>query len=393
MKRLFALPGLIILVLLNGCLGSRIELPVSANHSETTTFNRLVSAQTENRTALVMGNSAYQSSPLKNPVNDARAIKKALQQSGFKVIYQENGSRTEMFNKIRDFGNELRQRKGVGVVFYAGHGMQVNGENYLIPVNANINAEDEIEIQALPLQSVLNKLNSAGNKLNMVYLDACRDNPFARSFRSSSRGLARVSAPTGTKIYYATKPGEVAHDGKGANGIFTSHLMKALTTPGLNQNEVFQQTATAVMAETKEQQVPWEEGLITGTFYFTDAPIQVAGGTSQIIPPPQPTALTGTLVITSSPNGATIRLDGASVGATPVTLPNLPANKAYQLSAEKSGYKTEEERIFLTASNQPRVVNFALDALNQPPATHPFTIQPTPANAAIQSHRQTSITT
>ncbi|QEP42391.1 DUF1566 domain-containing protein [Ectothiorhodospiraceae bacterium BW-2] len=287
-----------------------------------------LSAQTENRTALVLGNSAYQSSPLKNPVNDARAIKKALQQSGFKVIYQENGSRTEMFNKIRDFGNELRQRKGVGVVFYAGHGMQVNGENYLIPVNANINAEDEIEIQALPLQSVLNKLNSAGNKLNMVYLDACRDNPFARSFRSSSRGLARVSAPTGTKIYYATKPGEVAHDGKGANGIFTSHLMKALTTPGLNQNEVFQQTAAAVMAETKEQQVPWEEGLITGTFYFIDAPIQVAGGTSQIIPPPQPAALTGTLAVTSSPNGgATIRLDGASVGATPVTLPNLPANK------------------------------------------------------------------
>lgn len=234
------------------------------------------------RTALVIGNGGYAEAPLKNPVNDARDMRDVFQTLGFEVIYREDVGREEMFAAVREFGQRLAERKGVGAVFYAGHGIQVGGNNYLIPLRSGIQSEDEVPYQSLPLDQILAKLDSAGNKLNLVFLDACRNNPFARSFRSANRGLARTSAPTGTKIFYATKPNEEAKDGDGRNGVFTRHLLTALGQPGLELSGVFQQTAKGVMEETAERQTPWEEGIVLGQFFFRPAP-----GT-QPSPPPQP---------------------------------------------------------------------------------------------------------
>lgn len=160
--------------------------------------------RSEKRVALVVGNAAYRTSPLKNPVNDARAMAHALRANGFQVIARENVSQKEMRRAIIEFGERLRDG-GIGLFYYAGHGLQVGGRNYLVPVDAEIRSESEVE--SVDVASVLARMETARNRLNIVVLDACRDNPFARSFRSTSRGLASIDAPSGTIIAYATAPG------------------------------------------------------------------------------------------------------------------------------------------------------------------------------------------
>ena len=166
----------------------------------------------EARVALVIGNGAYRESPLKNPVNDARAMAAVLRDCGFRVDLVLDADRTRMFQAVRDFGQRI-QGGGVGLFYFAGHGMAVKGANYLIPVATDIAGEDEVEVQALSVQSVLNKMEGARNRLNLLVLDACRNNPFARSFRSGAAGLAQMDAPAGTFIAYATAPGSTAADG------------------------------------------------------------------------------------------------------------------------------------------------------------------------------------
>ena len=161
--------------------------------------------KSERRLALVIGNGAYASTPLKNPVNDARAMAQALRGLGFDVIAHENASYKDMRRAVIEFGDRL-QGGGVGLFYYAGHGIQAGGRNYLIPVDATIKSESEIEVESIDVAAVLARMETARNRLNIVILDACRDNPFGRSFRSSSRGLASVDAPTGTMIAYATAP-------------------------------------------------------------------------------------------------------------------------------------------------------------------------------------------
>lgn len=148
----------------------------------------------ERRIALIIGNAAYKSSPLKNPVNDALDMASALSQLGFQVTLGKNMNRKEMHKTIRKFGKDLKQG-GVGLFYYAGHGIQVQGKNYLIPIGADIQSEDEVQVESIDAGSVLRKMEVAANTMNMVFLDACRDNPFARSFRSTSRGLAQMDAP------------------------------------------------------------------------------------------------------------------------------------------------------------------------------------------------------
>ena len=222
----------------------------------------------ERRVALVIGNGAYKDAPLRNPVNDARAISKALSESGFSVTLIEDAALGGMRRAIRNFGDELAKSK-VGIFYYAGHGMQVRGVNYLIPVNADIEREDEIADQAIDANLVLAKMDSAKNALNIMILDACRNNPFARSFRSAARGLAQMDAPTGTLISFATAPGSVASDGSGANGLYTEHLLKAIREPGLPIEQVFKQVRIGVTKATADQQVPWESSSLKGDFFFT----------------------------------------------------------------------------------------------------------------------------
>jgi uncharacterized caspase-like protein len=235
----------------------------------------------EKRLALVIGNSAYKASPLKNPVNDAKDMSNALKVLGFKVIEEIDADRKEMEDAIRQFGRQLRGG-GVGLFYYAGHGIQTKGRNYLIPIGARIESASDSRYQAVDAGMVLGKMEDAENDLNIVVLDACRDNPFSRSFRTSSRGLARMDAPTGTFIVYATGPGSVASDGEGRNGIFTHHLLENMSEPGLKIEDVMKKVRTGVMEGTGNKQVPWQASSLTGDFYFASRTFDIQPESSSV---------------------------------------------------------------------------------------------------------------
>ncbi len=219
--------------------------------------------------ALVIGNSAYtHTSPLKNPVNDAKSIGNTLQQLGFEVTTLLDVNQRQMEQALRRFGSRLRDQNGVGLFYYAGHGMQVSGENYLLPVDINPSTETDVRYDAIPVGKLLGQMDAAGNGMNIVILDACRNNPFARSFRSESRGLAQVIAPTGSFISYATAPGDVAADGDGDNGLFTAKLLTHMRTPGLKLEDVFKRVRADVQRESNDKQVPWDSSSVTGDFFF-----------------------------------------------------------------------------------------------------------------------------
>ena len=228
------------------------------------------------RLALVVGNGDYPSAPLRNPVNDARDLAAALHDSGFEVIKLENATLRQLRAAVRDFGDRLKKEGGVGLFYYAGHAMQLKGSNYLIPVGAQIEREDEIEFESLDVNMVLEKLDAAGNRFNIVILDACRNNPFARAFRSTAQGLAQMDAPSGTVIAFATSPGSVASDGPGRNGLYTQHLIEFVARPGLKIEDVFKQVRSAVRRDSNGQQIPWESTSLEGDFYFHPVDTAVA---------------------------------------------------------------------------------------------------------------------
>lgn len=228
----------------------------------------------DHRIALVIGNADYQFvDPLQNPVNDARAMSAALRDLGFDVISAENTSKKDLEFAVLDFAGKLR-RDSVGLFYYAGHGMQARGRNFLIPVDAQIPTQSRLRVSAVDINLVLEEMGLANNRLNIVILDACRNNPFEGKFRGAGKGLAAVDAARGMMIAYATAPGAIAADGVGANGLYTSHLLTALKVPGLKVEEVFKQVRIGVARETQSQQVPWESSSLTGDFVFNlDAPV------------------------------------------------------------------------------------------------------------------------
>ncbi|NLA41892.1 MAG: DUF1566 domain-containing protein [Smithella sp.] len=225
-------------------------------------------AAAERRTALVIGNSAYSSGPLKNPVNDATDIAAVLKKLGFKVILKTNASKKDMGKAIDNFGKQLKG-KDAGLFYYAGHGVQVNGMNYLIPIGSEINEDSDVEYEAIDAGRILAAMNNARSKINIVILDACRDNPYTKSFRSATRGLAIVSkAPTGTIISYSTSPGDVALDGKGRNSPYTSALLQYMEEPGLGIEQMFKKVRASIIKQTGGKQTPWELSSLHGDFYF-----------------------------------------------------------------------------------------------------------------------------
>jgi uncharacterized caspase-like protein len=232
------------------------------------------------RVALVIGNSAYPEAPLRNPANDARAMADALRQVGFEVIVEMDRNRVEIRRAVRAFGDRLRAEKGEGLFFFAGHGVQVSGRNYLIPIGANIGTESDVEDEGVDVAFVLGQMEAAANSLNIVILDACRNNPFARAFRSQSRGLASIDAPTGTIIAYSTAPGSIAADGDGANSVYTQELLRHMKVPGVAIEETFKRVRIAVRQATRERQIPWESTALVGDFYFVpgDATRPVSSG-------------------------------------------------------------------------------------------------------------------
>jgi len=220
------------------------------------------------RLALVIGNGRYENSPLKNPPNDAADMVVMLSKMGFQVIHKTNADQRTMKRAILEFGKRLRKNGGIGLFYFAGHGMQVDGRNYLIPVNAMIETESDVQFESVDAGRVLGKMEEADNHLNIVILDACRDNPFQRSFRSGNKGLARMDAPRGSLIAYATAPGSTAADGEGRNGIYTKHLLSHMGTPGLKVEEVLKHVRVGVIKESGNKQIPWEASSLTGDFYF-----------------------------------------------------------------------------------------------------------------------------
>ena len=237
--------------------------------------NQTVAQTTGSRVALVIGIKDYQFvSPLQNTLNDAKDMAATLKTKGFEVVelYDPPGKRQMQDAIIRYFDLLQKNSNSVGVVFYSGHGMQVDGSNYLIPASANMKIKADIEDQCLNMDYVMRAIEQAGNKLNIFILDACRNNPFKGFYRSGEQGLNMVSTPKGSYIVYATKPGAVASDGTGRNGLFTSNLLKHMNATGLNIEQVFKRVAADVSAQSNDTQRLWIASDYTGDFFFTQRP-------------------------------------------------------------------------------------------------------------------------
>ncbi|WP_320171387.1 caspase family protein [Maridesulfovibrio sp.] len=222
----------------------------------------------QKRLALLIGNSAYKKlGELKNPVNDVDSMNRALKNSGFDVLVVKNADRAAMGRAIDEFGSRLRNYE-VGLFYFSGHGLQVDGINYLCPLNMSVQGQSDVQYEAVDAGKVLAKMEDAGNPMNIVILDACRNNPFKRSFRSIRSGLAQMDAPTGSFIAFATAPGNVALDGRGNNSPYVTNMVSNMGRKGLTIEKFFKQVRRGVMKDTGKKQVPWESSSLVGDFYF-----------------------------------------------------------------------------------------------------------------------------
>lgn len=287
MKRRVAVLYVCIVLLLSICLQA---------HSE------------ESRLALVIGNSDYSSSPLRNPVNDAQALARTLERLQFKVITVFNGTHRQMKDAIDQFINKLHGYD-VGLFYYSGHGVQYQGANYLVPVGADIQQAPDIQFEAVAAEQVLDDMGSVGTKFNIIILDACRNNPFAAKFRSGQRGLSVIqNTPADSLIVYATAPGQEAADGSGPNSPFSAALLRHMSTPGEDVESMLRVVRREVMDATGSRQVPWTSSSLTASFYF-------AGPTAATAATPTLSATRsyGSLVVTAATEG-TLYLDGKAMG-------------------------------------------------------------------------------
>jgi hypothetical protein len=237
-------------------------------------------AHAADRVALLIGNNQYTSSPLRNAANDARDLGEALKELGFKVIVRENASRRDMIEAIREFGQAL-EGANTALFFYAGHAMQFKDRNYLVPIDAAMGSEEDVTFFSVEIGQVFDRMDRARTRFNFIILDACRDNPFASSFKLTSAGLAQMSAPSGTLIAYATAPGSVAADGFGRNGIYTKHILQNIRVPDLPVEIMFKRVREGVERETRRLQTPWDSSSLKGDFAFNTARAPAeAGGPS-----------------------------------------------------------------------------------------------------------------
>jgi uncharacterized caspase-like protein len=251
------------------------------------------------RVALVIGNSAYKNAAmLPNPSNDAAAVAQALRKIGFEVVEGRDLPKRAMEEKIIEFSRKL-DRASLGLFFYAGHGMQIGGRNYLLPIDAALERPGDLSFETIDLSQVLGQME-AEKRVNLVFLDACRDNPFAKSLARSmgtrsatvGQGLASVQSAVGTMIAYATQPDNVALDGAGPNSPFTAALLKYIGTPGLEVRAMMTRVRADVLAATNEKQVPWDHSSLIGEVVLaplpnaTPAVAALASKPSGSVPPP-----------------------------------------------------------------------------------------------------------
>lgn len=223
----------------------------------------------KNKYALVVGIKDYPFAPLRNPLHDSKDMTDTLRKLGFKVKVMTNATKKQFEYAIRSFGRKLTRTKGVGLFYYSGHGVQYNGKNFLIPIDAKIEKEYDIEYEGVNLSRLLSEMEYANNRLNIIILDACRSNPYSRFFRSMPRGLAPINGnPSGTIIAYSTSPNNVANDGYGKNGLYTQELLKYMRVPGKKIEDVFKEVRISVKQLSNGRQTPWETTSLEGDFYF-----------------------------------------------------------------------------------------------------------------------------
>jgi hypothetical protein len=219
--------------------------------------------------ALVIGNSKYRHAPLKNPVNDANGMAAALKEVGFEVALGIDLSQAAMREAMQAFGEGLSKSGAVGLFYFAGHGAQLAWRNYLIPVDAEIADVQELRERAVDLNGLIENIRQAGNPMNVLILDACRDNPFGSAARLEQRGLSQLDAPPGTLLAYATAPGNTAIDGDGGeHGLYTEHLLKEIRVPEAKVEDVFKRVRLGVRRRSKGLQIPWESTSLEQDFWF-----------------------------------------------------------------------------------------------------------------------------
>ena len=321
----------------------------------------------ERRVALVIGNAAYAPpADLRNPVNDAEDMAQTLRGAGFDVLVRTNATQRQMQQALREFAGTLAPG-GVGLFYFAGHGVQVKGRNFLVPIGATITSEAEVEDEAIDVNSVLARMSEVGSRVNIVVLDACRDNPFARNLRTAARGLASIGdAPSGTLIAYATGPGRVAADGTGRNGVYTGELVKAMREPGLTLEAVFKRAIRGVRHATREQQVPWFLSSVDGDFVFTSpspgAPLAMAV-------PPGPARPHGreeirefgTLALSATLGGIEVSVGDQKVWTSRVgpafVLSNMRSG-SHRIVGKKQGYRDWTRDVFVAAGQR---IEFVID--------------------------------
>lgn len=221
-----------------------------------------------NRIALIIGNANYPDSPLKNPVNDANAVQERLSRLGFKILKRTDATNRSMEDGLNEFSSHLNTCE-VALFFFAGHGMQIGGKNYLTAIDTDFDKEIDAKYSSLPLDKVIEVMENGTGQTDIIILDACRNNPYERRWRGAeSRGLAPVYAPKGMIIGYATSPGQVAYDGDGENGAYTDAFLKHVSTPDITIEDLFKRVRNTLSSSTRGRQISWEHTSLMGDFYF-----------------------------------------------------------------------------------------------------------------------------
>jgi hypothetical protein len=231
------------------------EMPLAATKSQT------------KRLALVVGNSRYESRPLKNPANDARDMASSLRELGFEVIERYDANLSDMREAVEIFEDQL-QRNDVGLVYYSGHGIEFSGRNYFIPIDADIKSEEEIPRQGFDVTQIVEKMGRSNVKTAIFIIDACRNAPVFSSFKSAKPGLAMMQSSRGSIVAFSAAPGQVALDGNGRNSPYTTALLKQITIPNKRIEDVMKDTAHLVSDGTNGRQLPWYNSSLVGDFYF-----------------------------------------------------------------------------------------------------------------------------
>jgi tetratricopeptide (TPR) repeat protein len=302
----------------SGVLAKNPVLPMPSPSKLLKEINPNLIAQRQSRFALVIGNADYEEGALANPVNDATDIAQALRDLGFEVTLLQNKDLQSMEDAVENFSRQLR-KDGVGVFYFAGHGIQVGGENYLIPLKAKLSREKNVRYEGLALGQVLNAMAEAESHVNIVIIDACRDNPFYRRWPSTQRGsmfvrgLTKVdSPPQGTVIAFAAASNQYAEDGSGRNSPFTSNLLRYIKEPNLDIVLMFRKVREGVLNETKKEQEPWyQESLVGGSFYFNEA-----------------------AALASQPSPIPVNIPETQPSPNPVTTPQTQPSSSSQLTAK-----------------------------------------------------------